>query len=202
MGKKESVENLEELTEPEETASETMEEPAAEAGEKEADPLEQKEREIRELKNEMLRLRADTDNFRKRLKKEKEDTIKYANERLFKDLVPIYDNLARALEAPEVNVESLKQGVEMIGKQFLDFMEKHHVQPIEAVGQKFDPNFHEVLSQVDSDQHEDGTVIDQYGKGYTLHGRVLIPAKVVTARNPSAPPPAGDKDKQSGDPAS
>ena len=157
--------------------------PAGEPGVE--DLLAQKDREIQELKEELLRLRADTENYRKRLQKDKEDMIRYANEGLIRDLVPIYDNLLRALEAPEVSVQSLKEGVEMIARQFLSFMEKHHIEPIEAIGEPFDPNLHEVLSQVESDQHEEGTIVDQYGKGYKLHDRVLIPAKVVTTRPPS-----------------
>ncbi len=149
------------------------------------DPLERKDKEIQELQNEMLRLRAETENFRKRLTREKEDSVRYANERLFKDLVPIYDNLHRALEAPDINVKSLKDGVDMIGKLFLSFLEKHNVKPIQAVGETFDPNLHEVLSQIESHEHEEGTVIDEFGKGYWIHDRVLMPSKVVTSKKPS-----------------
>lgn len=148
------------------------------------DPLEQKEKELEEIQNEMLRMRAETENFRKRLGKEKEDSVRYANERLFKDLVPIYDNLLRALEAPDINVKSLKEGVDLIGKQFLSFMERHNVRPIDAIGKTFDPNLHEVLSQIESGDHEEGTIVDEFGKGYWIHDRVLIPSKVVTSKKP------------------
>ncbi len=150
------------------------------------DPLEQKDQEIRALKEEALRVRAETDNFRKRLSKEKEDAVRYANEKLFKDLVPIHDNLTRALEAPNITVESLKEGVDLTSKQFVRFLEKHHVKPIEAIGEAFDPTIHEVLSQVESDEHEEGTIIDEFGKGYRMHDRVLIPSKVVTAKKPES----------------
>jgi len=150
--------------------------------------LEEKELEIAELKNEMLRLRADTENIRRRLNKEKLDSIQYSNEKLIKEVIPIFDNLERALAAADANPDSLKQGVEMISKQFLALLEKEKVKPIPALGEKFDPNIHEVLSQIESDEHEENTVIEEYSRGYFLNDRVLIPARVVTSKKPAPHP--------------
>lgn len=186
MSKEQPLDDIEDSNETEEHKEESFsaEEDVVEIMEEILDPLEQKEKEVVELKEDMMRLRAETDNFRKRLSKEKEDSVRYANEKVFKDLVPIYDNLKRALEAPEINVQSLKEGVDMIGKQFLSFLDKHHVKPIEALGKAFDPNLHEVLSQIESAEHEEDVIIDEFGKGYYIHDRVLMPSKVVTSKKP------------------
>ena len=188
MSKKKPANDVEEILETEEVGEDSSEENEVEImeEEEELDPLEQRDQEILELKSEALRIRAETDNFRKRLTKEKEDAVRYANEKLFKELVPIQDNLTRALEAPNISVESLKEGVDLTSKQFVRFLEKHHVKPIEAIGESFDPTIHEVLSQVESDEHEEGTIIDEFGKGYQIHDRILIPSKVVIAKKPQA----------------
>ncbi|MDA0690998.1 MAG: nucleotide exchange factor GrpE [Nitrospinae bacterium] len=151
--------------------------------------LQKKEDEIAELKNEFLRYKAETENFKKRLRKEKEDFSQYANERLLKELTLINDNLERALSAPSPTVESLQQGVEMILKQFHSFLEKQNVEPIEALGKTFDPNLHEVMCQVESDEHEENTVTEVYSKGYQLNGRILHPSKVVIAKAPEKKSP-------------
>lgn len=173
----------EETLAPEETAeAEIPKEPSPE------ERLEEKELEIAELKNKMLRLRADTENIRRRLNKEKQDATQYSNEKLIKEVIPIFDNLERALAAADANPDSLKQGVEMISKQFLALLEKEKVKPIPALGEKFDPNIHEVLSQIESDEHEENTVIEEYSRGYFLNDRVLIPARVVTSKKPAPHP--------------
>ena len=186
MSKEQPLDDIEDTNETDEHTEESFsaQEDVVEIVEEILDPLEQKEKEVVELKEDMMRLRAETDNFRKRLSKEKEDSVRYANEKVFKDLVPIYDNLKRALEAPDINVQSLKEGVDMIGKQFLSFLDKHHVKPIEALGETFDPNLHEVLSQIESAEHEEDVIIDEFGKGYYIHDRVLMPSKVVTSKKP------------------
>ena len=151
--------------------------------------LQKKEDEIAELKNEFLRYKAETENFKKRLRKEKEDFSQYANERLLKELTLINDNLERALSAHSPTVESLQQGVEMILKQFHSFLEKQNVEPMEALGKTFDPNLHEVMCQVESDEHEENTVTEVYSKGYQLNGRILHPSKVVIAKAPEKKSP-------------
>ena len=165
--------------------------PSENAEESEKDPIEilndnlqKKDEEIAELKGEFLRYKADTENFKKRLRKEKEDFSQYANERLLKELILINDNLERALTAPNPTVESLKEGVDMILKQFRSFLDKEKVELIEAVGKKFDPTQHEVMCQIESDEHEENTITEEYSKGYQLNGRILRPSKVVVAKAP------------------
>ena len=159
---------------------------------KELSPLEQLEEQIRlkdeeilKQKDTFLREKAELENFKKRLTKEKEDFVQFANERLLKELLQIEDNLERAMAAPNATLESLKEGVEMIQKQFEDFLKNQKVEGIEALGKPFDPNLHEVLNQQESEEHEENTVIEEYSKGFTLNGRILRSAKVVISKKPA-----------------
>ena len=140
--------------------------------------------ELAEEKDKFVRLQAETDNFRKRLSREKEEFSQYANERLFKELIPIFDNLERALEDPSSDTKSLKEGLEMILKQFSSFLEKEKVEQIKAIGEKFDPTVHEVLTSEESSEHEENTIISQFVKGYMINNRVLRPSQVVISKKP------------------
>jgi molecular chaperone GrpE len=140
--------------------------------------------ELTEQKDKFVRLQAETDNFRKRLSREKEEFSQYANERLFKELLPIFDNFERALGDPSNDIKSLKEGLEMILKQFSAFLEKEKVEPIEAIGGKFDPMIHEVLTSEESSEHEENTIISQFVKGYTINNRVIRPSQVVISKKP------------------
>ena len=144
--------------------------------------IKKKDQELAEQKGDFLREKADLENFRKRLIKDKEDSIQFANQRLLKELVQINDNLDRALDARSASLESLREGVEMIQKQFTSFLKNQKVEPIEAMGKPFDPNLHEVMTQLESDEHDENTVIQEYSKGYTLNGRILHSAKVVISK--------------------
>lgn len=186
--KKIHIETEEEETEmPEEESDEVEEVPVAEIVEDEEglSELEQAQQEAKDARDEMLRMRAETDNLRKRLQKEKLDSVQFANERLIKQLIPIFENLDRALKAPDTNVESLKEGVKLTSDQALALFKKENVEPIQAVGEPFDPSIHEVLSQMESADHDENTIIEEYSKGYTMNGRVLLPSKVVTSKKPA-----------------
>lgn len=195
--KKIRIETEDEET-PEEWDSEEEETPVAEIVEEEEGPseLEQAQREAKDLREEMLRMRAETDNLRKRLQREKQDSVQFANERLIKQLIPIFENLNRALKASDTNVESLKEGVQLTSDQILALFKKENVEPIPAVGEPFDPSVHEVLSQMESNDHDENTVIEEYSKGYRMNGRVLLPSKVVTSKKPAKTSP-DDKDNAS-----
>jgi molecular chaperone GrpE len=158
----------------------------------ELDPVKILEKDLLDAKNELteqkdkfVRLQAETDNFRKRLSREKEEFSQYANERLFKELLPIFDNFERALEDPSNDIKSLKEGLEMILNQFSSFLEKEKVEPIEAIGKTFDPMIHEVLTSEESSEHEENTIISQFVKGYTINNRVIRPSQVVISKKPS-----------------
>ena len=182
----------EEILEPELLEKEEKEEDEVKEEVKELTPLEKLQEEVRlkdeellKQKDTFLREKAELENFKKRLTKEKEDFIQFANERLLKELVQIEDNLERAMETPNATLESLKEGVDMIQKQFATFLKNQKVEPIVALKKPFDPNLHEVLTQQESDEHEEGTVIQEYSKGYTLNGRILRSAKVVISKKPA-----------------
>ena len=188
----------EEIIEPELLEKEE-EETVEEEEVKELTPMEQLQEEVR-LKDEelltqkdtFLREKAELENFKKRLTKEKEDFVQFANERLLKELVQIEDNLERAMEVPNATLESLKEGIDMIQKQFATFLKNQKVEAIEALEKPFDPNLHEVLTQQESDEHEEGTVIQEYSKGYTLNGRILRSTKVVISKKPAKEESAED----------
>ena len=192
------TDNDQDEVEPEEELEEKLEEdsveeePTKKEEAKELSPLEQLEEQIRlkdeeilKQKDTFLREKAELENFKKRLTKEKEDFVQFANERLLKELLQIEDNLERAMAAPNATLESLKEGVEMIQKQFKDFLKNQKVEAIEALGKPFDPNLHEVLNQQESEEHEENTVIEEYSKGFTLNGRILRSAKVVISKKPA-----------------
>ena len=100
-------------------------------------------------------------------------------------MIPVFDNLERALEDPSNDTKSLKEGLEMILKQFSSFLEKEKVEQIKAIGEKFDPTVHEVLTSEESNEHEENTIISEFVKGYTINNRVLRPSQVVISKKPS-----------------
>ena len=161
--------------------------------------LKKKDVELVEQKSDFLREKADLENFRKRLVKEKADAVQFANERLLKELVEIDDNMNRALNTPNTSLEGLKEGVEMIQKQFATFLKNQKVEPVEAIGKPFDPSLHEVMTQLESEEHKENTVIQEYSTGYTLNGRILRSAKVVISKKPAEeiPPPKEEESIES-----
>ena len=130
--------------------------------------------------NRLQRLQAEFDNFRKRTFKEKEELVKYASERVVRELLPVIDNFERALEAAKNTQDfaALAQGVEMIFRQLNGVLGKEGLAEIEAVGQAFDPNLHEAIMQVDSEEHPANTVVEEVQKGYYLKDKVLRPSMV------------------------
>lgn len=131
-----------------------------------------------------LRAMADLENFKKRAAKEKQDTIKYGNEALIKDLLPIVDGMDRALEYSEQSADftSFKEGLQMLQGQLCRCLEKHGVEAVDALNQPFDPHLHEALMMMESANHEANQVVSQMEKGYLLHGRLIRPAKVCVCK--------------------
>jgi len=155
------------------------------------EPLLEKYRELEELLQEaqerVLRTAADAENFKKRLQREKEEQTRYANEAFMRDLLPVIDNLERALEHSEAGSSqgSLVEGLDMTLKGFVDSLGRFGCTPVKAVGEIFDPNFHEAVSQEESTKHEANTVLRELQKGYTLKERLLRPAMVVVSKRPT-----------------
>lgn len=132
---------------------------------------------------QVLRATAEMDNFRKRMRREMEEAARYQYQPLIRDMLSPLDNLARTIQAAEKsgNIESLLEGLRMVLKQFDDTFAKVSARPIQTVGQPFDPNLHEALMQVPSPEHPAMTVMQEVERGYTLHERVIRPAKVVVS---------------------
>lgn len=133
-----------------------------------------------------LRAQADLENYRRRMQKEAEQARLYQSQSLAGDLLPVLDNLRRAVAAAEAtqNVEELIKGVRMVTDQLESALARHAVRPIEAVGQPFDPHRHEAIHQQPSAQHPPMTVLHEAERGYTLHDRVLRPSRVIVSRPP------------------
>ncbi len=189
-------EHLKEQPQPvtEEAPAEVSEETgAAEAGE-DAPALEEQlaaaQEEARKNWDLYLRERADLDNFRRRAQKEKEDLARFANENILKELLPVLDNLERAIEHARqesgAGEEGLRQGVEMTLGLFAKSLEKFGVTPIQAEGTPFDPAWHEAMGQLESAEHPANTVVKELQKGYQLNGRLLRPTLVMVAKVPAA----------------
>jgi molecular chaperone GrpE len=146
--------------------------------------LERLRQERDSLLDRVARLQAEFDNFRKRNVREQQEFRDYALVEAIKSLLPIVDSFDRALSTPERSSEEFHQGIELINRQFHDALAKLGVQPIEARGAAFDPNLHQAVQMVETDEAEDHHVLDELQRGYTLKNRLLRPAMVRVATNP------------------
>ncbi|MEL7567954.1 MAG: nucleotide exchange factor GrpE [Dehalobacterium sp.] len=168
------------------TCNFTEEEKSAETGNGENinNMLEKLEGEKAELISLTQRLQADFENFRRRTRAEKEDLLQYASEGVITKLLPVLDNFERALSATKEREEGkgFLDGVEMIFRQFLQVLTSEGLQPVESVGCPFDPNCHEAVMQVDSDEAEKDTVLEELQKGYRLKGKLIRPSMVKVAK--------------------
>ena len=160
--------------------------------------IQQLEQEVKESNDQLLRKAAEFENFRKRLAREKEESIKYANAALLGDVVPIIDDFERAIQsaADSKDFNAFHSGVSMIEKQMVSMLERNWgLKRFSANGEPFDPEKHEAIAVEETDKHDSEIVLEDYQKGYLLHDRVLRPAKVKVAR-PVAPEEAGGDDEQ------
>jgi molecular chaperone GrpE len=135
------------------------------------------------LQDRLLRLAAEFDNFRKRVERDRKDQAEAALAAALEDLLPIIDDLDRALEAPtNSDAEVYRKGVELIHRQMTELLRKRGVTPIQAVGADFDPHIHQAVAHESSARHRDGEVMDEVRRGYMLGDRLLRPAMVKVAR--------------------
>lgn len=133
----------------------------------------------------ILRLQADSENARKRLEREKQDFVKFANEEIISELLNILDDLERVVELAQSKHQDLPaflKGVEMILAHIYEMLKEHGVKPIEAAGKPFDPHYHEALMQAEDSDAPEHTVVEELQKGYTLNDRVIRTAKVKVAK--------------------
>lgn len=165
----------------EQAAAEATPEPEAAA----VDPVAQVAAERDELRDQLLRARAEFDNYRKRMLREGEQIRKTAARALIEDLLPVLDNLERALEhVTDPAVDPVLQGVDMVVKSLQGKLASHGLEPIVALGQPFDPNVHEALAHQPSEEHPADVVVAEYHRGYRLGDTVLRPAKVAVSSGP------------------
>ncbi len=139
--------------------------------------------ELETKSNQLKRLAADFENFRRRQVQEREDLLKYAGEKTILDILPILDNFERAISSSKTaqDIASVISGVELIQKQLYEAIGKNGVEPIKALDSIFDPNYHEAVQQFVDDNKPDQTVIHELQKGYTLNGKVIRPSMVVVS---------------------
>ncbi|WP_337378785.1 nucleotide exchange factor GrpE [Mitsuokella jalaludinii] len=140
-------------------------------------------KDLQEKKDRLLRLQADFDNFRRRSAKEREEISAVVTQNFCKDMLPLLDNFERAMAAETKDVEAFQKGVEMIFTQFQEILKKNGLEHIEAIGQKFDPNFHQAVMRVEDPDKEDDTVAQELQKGYMVKGRVIRPSMVQVVSN-------------------
>ena len=145
--------------------------------------LEKLQAAVQEKEERVLRLQADFENFRRRTAKEKEELSAVVTQGILKDMLPLLDNFERAMAAEAKDIDSFKQGVEMIFKQFGEILVKNGLEHIEVEGQKFDPNFHQAVMRVENPDLEDETIAQELQKGYMVKGRVIRPSMVQVVAN-------------------
>lgn len=185
--------------EPETTAEEQVEatpgEEIAGPEEETADPLQELKKELENAKQEAsknwdlyVRERADLENARKRHQRDREEAIRFANDRLLKEMIPVLDNLERAVghaEHGDDNNQGLMEGVNMTINQFRKVLEDFGVKPINALGAEFDPNLHQAMGHLESQDQAPNTVVSEFQKGYLLNDRLLRPSLVMVAKAPN-----------------
>ena len=146
--------------------------------------LETSEKAAEEAYDRFLRVSADFENFKKRSARELADFRKYANEALIREMLPVVDNLERAIASmvDNASASSFIEGVDLTLKEILKVFEKCVVKPIDAIGKPFDPTFHQAVMQREADDKPENTVLEELQKGYTIHDRLLRPTMVVVSK--------------------
>ena len=147
--------------------------------------------EIEQLRDEKLRLLADMENLRKRSDRDRMNSIRYGNINFARDILSLGDNLSRALDAIPKDAEktetitNLINGLRMVQREFTSILEKHGIKKIEALNQRFDHNFHQAMIEIESEEVEEGIVIQEIQSGYNMHDRLLRPSMVGVAKKPN-----------------
>ena len=147
--------------------------------------------EIEQLRDEKLRLLADMENLRKRSDRDRMDSIRYGNINFARDILSLGDNLSRALDAIPKDAEktetitNLINGLRMVQREFTSILEKHGIKKIEALNKRFDHNFHQAMMEIESEEVEEGIVVQEIQSGYNMHDRLLRPSMVGVAKKPN-----------------
>jgi molecular chaperone GrpE len=136
-----------------------------------------------ELKDRLLRALADFDNFKRRAERDRSDYVQFAAMEIVRDLIPVLEDFRRAMKVETADKEYAK-GIELIYQRLFETLKKAGLEPIEATGKPFDPNLHQAVDRVQSDDFEDQTVLEEYQSGYNFKGKLLRPAMVKVAVKP------------------
>lgn len=155
------------------------------AGEETTQVASEPKKEEVDYKSKYFYIAAEMDNYRKRMEREKENLLKFGNERVLSDLLEVVDNFERTIQMlkpdEDQKVKNIVVGLDMVRKQFTDTLSKHGLTPVDSIGKNFDPNFHEAMAQEYAEGKKPNEVIKEYQKGYTLNGRLIRPSKVVVS---------------------
>jgi len=158
----------------------------------EKDPLANLEEQLDKKQNQLLRVAADFDNYKKRSRRDAQEAAFRARNELLQEMLPLIDNMELALthvtedNKAETDTKSLREGVEMVLRQFQTVLEKHEVKAFDSLGKPFDPSFHEALQQRETDEHPPGSIMEEFRRGYMMGDRLIRPAMVVVAAAPAA----------------
>ena len=147
--------------------------------------LQAAERQAEESYDRLLRVSAEFDNYKKRTAREMQDVVKYATEKMAKELLVVVDNLERAIEAAgaeRTEDDPLVKGIHLTLGEVLKILDRHKIQPVKALGEPFDPTFHQAMMQEEVEDQPPNTVVREMQKGYTMHERLLRPSMVVVSK--------------------
>jgi molecular chaperone GrpE len=180
----EMEENKPESTGEPEANGEVSTEGAAQAANVAPDPVAEARAEAARMKEQWMRTAADFDNFRKRSRRELEDTRKAGKEDLLKEFLPVFDNLERAVQSAQraTDVKAVAEGLQMVLRQYVDTLARGGITKVPTVGTQFDPTHHEAIQQVETDEHPPGTVVAEVQPGYMQGERLIRAAMVVVAK--------------------
>ncbi len=169
----------------EEVSKPHIEKESAASREELVEELEKTKKEAAESYDKYLRTSAELENYKRRAIKERADAINYGNERLIKDILPIVDSMERALDHAYNSEEfdAFVEGLRLIYDKLLVSLKKNGVERIDATGKDFDPNFHEAMLQVETEEYENNKIVEEFEKGYLLNGRLLRPVKAAISKN-------------------
>lgn len=152
-----------------------------------ADPLAEAKAEAAKMKDQWMRTAADFDNFRKRSRRELEDSRKAGKEDLLKEFLPVFDNLERAIQSAQraTDIKGVAEGLAMVLRQYVDTLARGGITKVPSVGSEFDPSHHEAIQQIETDEHPPGTIVAEVQPGY-MQGERLIRAAMVVVAKPKA----------------
>lgn len=158
--------------------------PSSERPVEPADPLAEAKAEAARMKEQWVRTAADFDNFRKRTRRELEDTRKAGKEDFLKELLPVFDNLERAIQSAQraTEVKGVAEGLQLVLRQYLDALAREGITKVPSVGSQFDPTYHEAIQQIETDEQPAGSVVAEVQPGYVHGERLIRPAMVVVAK--------------------